>query len=221
MKKLVTLLSLFLLTSTAFAFTDIENSPFEKGILELKDKGIIQGDEGTSNFRPESGINRAEITKIVVMSSNPENLDDYTDSCFNDVPAGQWYTSVVCYAKDQGWVKGYADGNFRPAQNVTNFEGMKIAAISQEIKFTESEGEFWYKTLVETLASNNLIPFTVSKPHANLTRAEMADLISRIYHNQQGTLLDYLGDKSGLQATYDSIHAEEDLSEYRMIQLEG
>lgn len=224
MKKLtiIALLALFA-SNTAFALTepmdvelnDIEGHIYQTPIEDLYWSNVIKGDEGKQTFRPDDGINRAEITKIIVLATSPgEAFSLYDQNCFPDVKKGEWYTKYVCYAKEQGWVKGFNDGLFRPGQNVTNFEGMKIAAKAQDIQFTE--GTPWYANLVNILAEDNLIPFTVSTPHADLTRGEMADLMIRIKNFQisPASLEDYLRvqGRDGINVTLETIEEELDLS---------
>ncbi len=218
MKNLI-LFSLFsfLFSLSAFAMipadpelNDIKGHHYEQAISALYSRQIVQGDDGKNTFRPDDGINRAEITKIVVEASEPtEAMSLYNTNCFPDVPKDQWYTKYICYAKAKGWVKGFTDGKFRPAQNVTNFEGMKIAAKSFDLQFTE--GTPWYANLVDTLATDNLIPDTISKPNANLTRGEMSDLILRLlqFETSPTNLANYLIslDRQNLTVTLETIEA--------------
>lgn len=207
--------ALTIISSTAFAaseFSDTKDSPYKEGIEILHSSGVVQGDEGKNTFRPDDGINRAEITKIIVYANTQRDLDEYNIECFTDVKKNQWYTKPICYAKSQDWVKGYPDGSFKPAQNVTNFEGMKIAAKARDIAFTE--GSPWYEELVDILSDDNLIPYTISKPNAELTRGEMADMMVRITKLQDGkeALRAYLGSRADIVVTLDTIEAELNLS---------
>ena len=47
-------------------------------------------------------------------------------SGFKDVPAGQWYTEAVVWAKASGIVNGYENGKFEPMQDICREE---LAAI--------------------------------------------------------------------------------------------
>ena len=53
---------------------------------------------------------------------------DYTTSVFRDVPDGEWYTSFVAWATENGIVDGYGDGIFLPQNNITRQEMAKIMA---------------------------------------------------------------------------------------------
>ncbi|EKD48065.1 MAG: hypothetical protein ACD_65C00134G0001, partial [uncultured bacterium] len=108
-----------------FSFTDLPstNEAYE-AVMGLYELGIIQGyDDGT--FRAGDSINRAEFLKILVegIGITPDS-GEYGD-CFSDV-GSDWYAPYVCYAKEQGWVSGYSDGSFKPAQEVNKVEALKM-----------------------------------------------------------------------------------------------
>ncbi len=100
-------------------------------IMYLKDKGIIGGySDGT--FRPEKTVNRAELLKILVEGKGVTPDANQYKNCFKDVKT-EWFARYVCYAKEQGWVSGYSDGNFRPAQTVNKVESLKMLLNSQGV----------------------------------------------------------------------------------------
>ena len=45
---------------------------------------------------------------------------------FRDVPDGEWYTSFVAWATENGIVDGYGDGIFLPQNNITRQEMAKV-----------------------------------------------------------------------------------------------
>lgn len=93
-------------------------------VAYLKKNGIIAGySDGT--FRPSEPLNRAELLKILVegIGVNP-NPTDY-NNCFPDV-TDEWYAKYVCYAKSEGFIGGYPDGTFKPANNVNKAEAIKM-----------------------------------------------------------------------------------------------
>ncbi len=95
-------------------------------IQHLKANKIIDGyPDGT--FKPNGEINRAELIKMVVemMIGDPTAQGQSYQNCFPDVTT-EWFAPHVCYAKQMGWVKGYEDGNFKPANNTNRAEAMKI-----------------------------------------------------------------------------------------------
>ena len=111
-------------SSTASAFPDVPPSlAGYEAIASLRDRGVISGyPDGT--FRPYNGINRAEFIKILVAGFRGTEVKGETH-CFSDV-SNEWFAPYVCAAKRLGWIGGYSDGTFRPAQEVNRAEAMKI-----------------------------------------------------------------------------------------------
>ena len=109
---------------TYLYFPDVRDShPNQKAINALSETSIVNG-YPDGNFRPEGLINRAELTKMNVASSNNPDSTLYKD-CFTDV-TDQWFAPYICYAKEQGWVTGYKDRTFKPEQNISRVEALKI-----------------------------------------------------------------------------------------------
>ncbi len=111
-------------SSASAVFPDVR--PSRAGydaILSLYEEGIINGyPDGT--FRPNAGINRAELVKILMLGFHDQKILGETD-CFADV-GEEWFAPYVCAAKRLGWIGGYDDGTFRPSQNVNRAEAIKI-----------------------------------------------------------------------------------------------
>jgi hypothetical protein len=210
-------------TTTAATFTDVDNNhEFTDGIEFLAEMGIVNGNPDGS-FAPEKVLNRAELIKMVAEGaatyySWPENVfEPYaTESCFSDISANQWFTKYVCYGKAQGWVKGYSDNTYRPSQDVTFVEALKITLKGFDLGYTETT-EPWYRDGVELASENNYIPYNVDGFNIGFKKEQMADLITRIVRsNISFTELDvYLGSRANVVVTYDSILEGLDLSQLK------
>ncbi|MFC1615896.1 S-layer homology domain-containing protein [Patescibacteria group bacterium] len=163
--------------------------------------------DGTFGYNTR--INRAELTKIVVGmelgdANHPDLIPYENANCFPDMQTGEWYEKYVCYAKDQGWVQGYPDGNFKPSQYINFVEAMKI--VLQGNSVTYPENDIWYKGIVDTAASYNGIPLSITAFDKTISRSEFADMIARREAFEAGNLNNFLGDdKSCLNSNYDSI----------------
>ncbi len=119
------------------AFSDLADSHKNiEAILYLKNQGVISGYPDGS-FKPENPVNRAELLKILVEGKGVTPVVDDYSNCFSDVKT-DWYAPYVCYAKEQGWVDGYPDGSFKPAQTVNKVEAIKMLLNSQGIDIPES-----------------------------------------------------------------------------------
>jgi hypothetical protein len=230
--KLKTLIitAIFLATSTIVHAGDIPfencdrpypdtycNDKYRDAITYLSDNEIIQGyADGT--FKPDQTLNRAEMLKIIAEGSalyyeqDSRQLDAYaSESCFDDVPANQWFTKYVCYAKAEGWVAGYSDNTFRPSQTVNFVEGLKMTLKGFQIDYNEDASP-WYRNLIDTASASNSIPFSITEFDQQLTRAEMSDLITRVIKASNGELENYLGDRAEKVVTYATIEQGFNLS---------
>ena len=79
--------------------------------------GIIEGYPDGS-FRPAQTVNRVELLKVFLESSNV-----YVPACYStpyaDVPSNEWYTKYVCFAKSYDLMDADYFNNFNPAKPMT------------------------------------------------------------------------------------------------------
>ncbi len=212
-------------TVSAESFSDVdENTTFYQAIEYLHENGLVNGnDDGT--FAPDRSLNRAEMLKMVLEGSaaTEDEISEFeTTACFDDVPAGEWFTKYVCYGKEQGFVRGYEDNTFKPSQAVTFAEALKMAYAAAEIDFTENEGdEPWYKNLVDLAAGDLYIPPTISDFNQELKRAEMAELRTRMILKEDEEAfeehIESLGDLGEVIITYETI---EDAADFTGLEVE-
>ncbi|MBL4694021.1 S-layer homology domain-containing protein [Candidatus Gracilibacteria bacterium] len=124
-------------------FSDLKvNDDNFDAINYLYDLDVVSGySDGT--FKPTNAVNRAELLKILVEGNGVSpSLEDYSN-CFSDV-TDDWYVPYVCYAKDEGWVDGYPDGTFKPAQTVNKVEAIKMLLNSKGVEVPEVAAEAPY-----------------------------------------------------------------------------
>lgn len=162
-------LTLILFTALALAgtFSDVdENDPHYTAIEYLVDEGVLEGySDGT--FLPDQTINRAELMKILIAGQGiSPDADTYKD-CFTDI-ADDWYAPYVCYAKEEGWVDGYSDGTFKPANDVLKVESIKmllnshgfgdeVASSASETSYTDVDLSEWYAPYLELAEEMNIL----------------------------------------------------------------
>lgn len=146
-------------------FTDAMEIPSwaEEAIEELMDQGVISGNDDGS-FAPNRQLNRAEVSKIIVLSSGVE-LDDTGGPHFPDVDPGAWYYDYIETMYNQGWINGYPDGYFRPAVGINRAEIAKMVVNAFEIDqdlfgaphFDDVGESDWFYGYVETAYNNGLM----------------------------------------------------------------
>ena len=168
-----------------------EEIPSGKSADTVQSEGIVNGyPDGT--FKPDNTINRAEFTKIFVESTGPYGLDecinkyvlpDWTYIFFPDVLKTDWFAKYVCKAKRDGYIDGYPDGTFKPAQNINFAEAAKL--ISKKFAHADDTGtaESCYQQYVEALELKNAIPTSIKSTDQKITRGEMAEIMYRLLQN--------------------------------------
>ena len=126
------------------AFSDVdENNKLVGFIQKAYELGLVNGyPNGT--FQPERIVNRAEALKLasyffgIDIDSDLRGTDllksyGYNSSPFEDVDLNAWYAPYVVHAYYYGVIKGYEDGTFKPNNNVTYAEFLKIATLFQNL----------------------------------------------------------------------------------------
>lgn len=203
-KKVFALLISILIPFQAFAFSDTSSHKFSKSIELISDLEIVSGyADGT--YQPEKTVNRAEAIKIIIESIyEPEQFEEYEkQSCFLDIEGNKWYTKYICFAKEKNIIQGYPDKTFKPNQEVTFVEILKITL--EAFNFEKAEDEVWFKPYVDAASQNNLIPLDVTSFSQKFNRGQMADLIARIIKYNKQELDSFLGELSIQNVTYQSV----------------
>ncbi|MBQ4517774.1 MAG: S-layer homology domain-containing protein [Clostridia bacterium] len=146
-KKLLSLLLAFAMVFTlavpatfAADFSDVPtNYQYYDAVQSLVARGIINGyEDGT--FKPEATITRAEFAKMVIYAIGMGNLaqDSSVSTGFPDVSSEHWAAGVIKIAYDLKIINGFDDGTFKPDENVTYDQALKMAVCAKYDKFGEA-----------------------------------------------------------------------------------
>lgn len=156
--------------------------PYAHAISIVRSLGIMTGnDDGT--FRPESPLNRAELTKILVTKSHGDEVEDCVISvesgALRDVVPGAWYEKYVCVALTQELMTGYPDGTIRPGNAVNFAESTALIARAYDLPVRD-DPRAWYYGYYHALEERGAVPPTVRSFEQLLTRAEIAYILARL-----------------------------------------
>ncbi len=189
---------------TPQVFPDVPSGhPNYNAVAMFNENEVIKGyPDGT--FKPDGAINRAELTKMVVAwFAHGADMSSYKE-CFPDVKT-EWFAPYVCYAKSKGWVSGYPDGTFKPANAVNRVEAIKIVfnvMIPQEYWPSPTEAEKAYPSPADAESGawySGYLAFGIAKelldgqhvtgdetefyykPGESMTRKEVAEMMYRVY----------------------------------------
>lgn len=109
--------------STTNSFTDVNAGDwYNNAISTLANLGIINGYPDGS-FGPNNPVTRAELVKMAV--SFFDFVTENHTTLFSDIK-GHWAEEYIVAAAEMGFINGYPDETFRPNNNITRAEAMKI-----------------------------------------------------------------------------------------------
>ena len=186
-------ISLAIITSCAFSsvvfaadgMTDVaEDHIYYKAIYDLVGKGIITGyTDGT--FKPEGNITRAEFCAIIARADAPNgHVFTSTKSSFSDVASqAEWAIGYIEYAASRNIVNGFEDGTFRPNENVTYAQAVKMIVCALNYGAVAEKTEVWYQGYLNLAMQLNLTKNAVGAPDAPAVRG----LVAQLTYNMNNT----------------------------------
>jgi len=197
-KLLAFLLAFAMLASMAVApvwaadFNDVpESHPYYDAIQSLVVRGVINGyADGT--FKPDATITRAEFCKMVIFALNLGSVaeGEVTETGFPDVATNHWAASNIKVAYDMGIINGFDDGTFKPEENVTFEQSVKmvVCAASDKLKqMADANGGYpegylrvaqGYQFL-RNISASNTAPAprgVIAKLMDNMLKADLSDM---------------------------------------------
>lgn len=196
-KKISTALiltALMPLQAFASTFTDVDATNTNYLAIEyLVSTGTLQG-YSDNTFKADQTINRAELMKILVAGQGIDPDANTYQNCFPDVTT-DWYAKYVCYAHEQGWVDGYPDNTFKPAQTVNKVEAAKMivnaygfspateeSQMTSSFMFTDVSATDWFYGYVMVLTDVGVIDRddgSTYSPANDMSRGSVAKYIFR------------------------------------------
>ena len=190
-KKLSTIiLSLSIMTSSvsAFAYSDCDSD----AVITLTELNVLSGyDDGT--FKPAALLTRAEFAKMIPLVNGGPEVDGSpvappVENPFSDVSINHWAYSYILHCNALGLIDDYEDGSFKPNENVSLAESIKIclSAIGYNNLITENS-ENWYEPWIDLAYEYGLLETKYVDPYRATTRLDAAIVVKRtmklpIYH---------------------------------------
>jgi len=169
-------------------FSDIKDDWARDPIESCATLGLVEGyPDGT--FKPGRALSRAELATLLVRAQNLP-LPNVTSAPFKDVPKSHWAAKYITAAKNEGLVKGYPDGTFRPNNKINRVEGIMVFSRSDgleevdadEVPFPDISIKHWAAGMIIAARDAGLLEYLEGKslkPRAALTRAEAVEILSK------------------------------------------
>ena len=189
---IATLLAVMLVMTTMVslptyaAFTDLseEHNAYE-AVTVLSKLGVINGYEenGSFNFKPDNNVTRAEFTAMLLRTRGMGTFGSMSleNPPFPDVvtPDVSWAIGNIRTAKELGIINGYDDGTFKPNNNVSYEEAVKMIVCALGYGEMGAEGAQWYSKYLMTATS---LGFTEGAGGAIAIPATRATIANMLYN---------------------------------------
>ncbi|MES1026424.1 fasciclin domain-containing protein [Gloeocapsa sp. BRSZ] len=119
---------------TATNFSDVAANYWAQPFIQaLAARNIITGfPDGT--FKPEQPVQRAEFAAMIQKAFNQNRVRQLEGSGFTDVPTDYWATAAIEEAYETGFMGGFPEGEFQPAQDITKLQA--IVALANGLNLT-------------------------------------------------------------------------------------
>ncbi len=158
-------------------FPDVPNTHANyEAIEKMTNLGVIGGYEDET-FQPDGLVRRDEMAKIIYAMYTTSTDAGNGSLVFPDVAANSWAKGYISWCAAKKIVSGYEDGTFRPGNNITYDEALKM--VCAMLGYVDFKAELWpydvrSKGLNELKLGEGLEDITGGTP---LTRAQVVQLV--------------------------------------------
>lgn len=158
-------------------FPDVaQSAEYAEAVAYLAEAGILKGDEN-GRFNPNATITRAETATIICRLMGMEDeAKANRRQVYDDVPATHWASGYIAQATELGVFNGDGTGNFRPGDNVTYEQVIKmlVCACGYEDEARQSGG--WPNGYIAVAAELGITNEMRFRQTANAPRSAVAQL---------------------------------------------
>ncbi len=160
-----------------------------KAATELWRRDIISG-YPDGEFKASNEVNRAEAAKFLVNSKHGGPLSNISVKNFSDVAAFSWFAAYVMTAYSENVIQGYADGTFRPGNQINTAEFMKMITLTFNLplniphNYKDVSSDAWFSAYAGAAQVYNLFPLRASdylEAGKLMSREEVAIAIYQYY----------------------------------------
>lgn len=183
-KFIITLIAAALLLSPTVAFASFPDIPlnatYRSAVDQLVSDGTLTGyTDGT--FRPDASITRAEFS--TVLSRAMRLNTDFTSSSlrsipFSDIDSSNWAAPYIYACYENGYIDGMGDGTFRPTQDVTLEQAVKMIVCAANISVdNESNSGKWYDKYISAANQSELLTNVNGSTGTAISRGNVAQIL--------------------------------------------
>lgn len=172
-------------------FADVGGSSSSYDAIKYVKQQSVFGGYEDGTFKPHQVISRVEVLKVALKTANRQLLNTNGSLSYADVDPKAWYVPYIATAQQNGIASGYIGGYFKPNQDITRGEFLKILLLSAPVSidpvvsvapYSDVKIDDWYAVFAQFAKQKNLLPHAEDgfKPNEEITRAEVAEIIYRL-----------------------------------------
>jgi len=136
---------------------------------------------------PENPISNNDIISPTLENIEMTSQAFQDKNLFTDITTDYKFYKELQYFKENNIVTGFLDGSFKPKNNITRIESLKLILLANNIlpikneisQFSDIKTNSWENTYVNAAVKNNIVSLENKKffPERNVSRAEALKLI--------------------------------------------
>lgn len=169
------------------SFPDVIKASWYHGyVINLARQGIVNG-YSTGTFRPSYGVRRDHASKMIAVAAGLNYKGKRAD--FPDVAKTDEMSPYIAALAEEGAIRGYPDGTFRPKKQITREQICQITAKAFHLEMGDLPADFTdlspneeIRGYVLILASNGIVKGIGGSeqfdPRGDVTRAQMTKILS-------------------------------------------
>ncbi len=158
------------------SFSDVAADDYYAAAANALVKAEILTGYEDGTFRPNGNITRAEMAAIICRVIGKEEVGSVkTATDFDDVEEDSWASGYIKVASDAGIINGDGNGSFRPDDDVTYEEAIKMVVcalgLADDIEANPSD---WSKPYIDVAKANGITTSLKGSKGTASTRADVA-----------------------------------------------
>lgn len=175
-------------SGTSFETCEAAADALDKKVIELSGGGDDDGDNGDSGNRGGNYTYTGGMKTPVTVEPETDTEDVVTD-IFTDLAEAAWAEEAILFLSSRGVINGNPDGSFRPNDNITRAEFVKMLAAALEVEesadsapFNDVSADSWYAPYVAAAYSWGIVTGDENGnfyPEARITRQDMVVMLYR------------------------------------------
>ncbi len=152
----------------------------------LVERGLVTGyPDGTYGL--DKPITRSEVAALLTRVEDKESTADLLKPFpgrFSDVFTNHWANGYINYASNLNYINGYPDNTFKPENNITYAEVIKILVMAKgDIpNLDEFEGSLWYIPYILKATENGILD-NVVLPFGGYSYSASREIVFEMIYN--------------------------------------